>query len=105
MATRLKRFRRHGRAERQAGPRDGRRDVRGDREVPRAQAGQGRAVDRLPIRRLPVRHRGAAVMALQSRFWRLYVSSATSNLADRIGRTALPLLATSYTRSPLLISG
>ncbi|MGI8760257.1 MAG: MFS transporter [Jatrophihabitantaceae bacterium] len=38
-------------------------------------------------------------------FWRLYASSATSNLADGIGRTALPLLATSYTRSPLLISG
>ncbi|MGH8963679.1 MAG: MFS transporter [Jatrophihabitantaceae bacterium] len=38
-------------------------------------------------------------------FWRLYASSATSNLADGIGRTALPLLAAYYTRSPLLISG
>ncbi|PZS34415.1 MAG: MFS transporter [Pseudonocardiales bacterium] len=35
----------------------------------------------------------------------MYASSATSNLADGIGRTALPLLAATYTRSPLLISG
>nr|WP_218860074.1 MFS transporter [Petropleomorpha daqingensis] len=39
------------------------------------------------------------------RFWRLYASSATSNLADGIGRTALPLLAASYTRDPVLVSG
>lgn len=38
-------------------------------------------------------------------FWRLFGSSATSNLADGIGRTAIPLLATSLTRDPLLISG
>ncbi|MEJ7702849.1 MAG: MFS transporter [Geodermatophilaceae bacterium] len=38
-------------------------------------------------------------------FWRLFVSSATSNLADGIGRTALPLIAASLTRDPLLISG
>ena len=38
-------------------------------------------------------------------FWRLYGSSATSNLADGIGKTALPLIAASYTRDPLLISG
>lgn len=38
-------------------------------------------------------------------FWRLYGSSATSNLADGIGKTALPLLAAHYTRNPLLISG
>ena len=44
-------------------------------------------------------------MALPSRFWRFYSSSATSNLADGIGRTALPLLGASYTRSPVLISG
>ncbi len=43
--------------------------------------------------------------ALPSRFWRFYASSATSNLADGIGRTALPLLAASYTRNPVLISG
>jgi Na+/melibiose symporter-like transporter len=45
------------------------------------------------------------VTALGRRFWRLYSSSATSNLADGIGKTALPLLAASYTRSPLLVSG
>jgi MFS family permease len=44
-------------------------------------------------------------MALDRGFWRLYTSSATSNLADGIGRTALPLLAASYTRSPVLIAG
>jgi MFS family permease len=44
-------------------------------------------------------------MALPSRFWRFYGSSATSNLADGIGRTALPLLAATYTRNPVLISG
>jgi MFS family permease len=45
------------------------------------------------------------VTSLDRRFWRLYASSATSNLADGIGRTALPLLAVSYTRSPLLVAG
>src|SRR5919205_97637 len=35
----------------------------------------------------------------------MYASSATSNLADGIGRTALPLLAASYTRDPVLVSG
>jgi MFS family permease len=44
-------------------------------------------------------------MALDPGFRRLYASSATSNLADGIGRTALPLLAASYTRSPVLIAG
>jgi MFS family permease len=43
--------------------------------------------------------------SLGQRFRRLYASSATSNLADGIGRTALPLLAASYTRSPVLIAG
>ena len=42
---------------------------------------------------------------LGPRFWRLYASSATSNLADGIGRTALPLIAASYTRDPVLVSG
>jgi MFS family permease len=45
------------------------------------------------------------VNSLPARFWRLYASSATSNLADGIGRTALPLLAATYTRNPVLISG
>ena len=42
---------------------------------------------------------------LGPRFWRLYASSATSNRADGIGRTALPLLAASYTRDPVLVAG
>lgn len=42
--------------------------------------------------------------AMDGGFWRLYSSSATSNLADGIGRAALPLLATHYTRNPVLIS-
>ena len=41
---------------------------------------------------------------LHAGFWRLYSSSPTSNLADGIGRAALPLLATHYTRNPVLIS-
>jgi len=45
------------------------------------------------------------VRGLGARFWRLYASSATSNLADGIGRTALPLLAASYTRDPVLVAG
>jgi MFS family permease len=45
------------------------------------------------------------VRGLGPRFWRLYASSATSNLADGIGRTALPLLAASYTRDPVLVAG
>jgi len=32
-------------------------------------------------------------------FWRLFISSATSNLADGIGAIALPLLAASLTRN------
>lgn len=43
--------------------------------------------------------------ALGARFWRMYASSATSNLADGIGRTAVPLLAASYTRNPVLVAG
>ncbi|MEV0129024.1 MFS transporter [Dactylosporangium sp. NPDC050688] len=42
---------------------------------------------------------------LGGRFWRLFAASATSNLADGIGRAALPLLAATLTRDPLLISG
>jgi MFS family permease len=45
------------------------------------------------------------VTGLGTRFWRMYASSATSNLADGIGRTALPLLAASYTRDPVLVAG
>ena len=42
---------------------------------------------------------------LGAQFWRLYTASATSNLADGMGRTALPLLGAHYTRNPVLISG
>lgn len=42
---------------------------------------------------------------LGARFWRLYGASATANLADGIGRTALPLLAAAYTHNAVLISG
>jgi MFS family permease len=45
------------------------------------------------------------VTGLGARFWRMYASSATSNLADGIGRTALPLLAASFTRDPVLVAG
>jgi MFS family permease len=45
------------------------------------------------------------VTLLTAQFWRLYASSTVSNLADGIGRTALPLLGATYTRNPILISG
>jgi Na+/melibiose symporter-like transporter len=38
-------------------------------------------------------------------FWRMYAATASSDLADGIGRAALPLAATSYTRDPFLVSG
>ena len=41
---------------------------------------------------------------LGSRFWRLYASSATSNLADGVGRAAVPLIGASFTRDPLALS-
>ncbi|WP_223874753.1 MFS transporter [Salinispora oceanensis] len=37
-------------------------------------------------------------------FWRLFGSSAASNLADGVSRAVVPLLAASLTRDPLLIS-
>ena len=49
--------------------------------------------------------RGSGVTGLGGNFWRMYASSATSNLADGIGRTALPLLAASYTHDPVLVAG
>lgn len=38
-------------------------------------------------------------------FWRLLAASSVSNLADGVARVALPLLATTLTRDPLLIAG
>jgi len=42
---------------------------------------------------------------LGSAFWRLYAASAASNLADGVNRVALPLLATTLTRDPVLVAG
>jgi MFS family permease len=42
---------------------------------------------------------------LGSAFWRLYAASAVSNLADGVNRVALPLLATTLTRDPVLVAG
>jgi MFS family permease len=42
---------------------------------------------------------------MNDRFWRLLGASATSNLADGMGRVALPLLAATLTRDPVLIAG
>jgi MFS family permease len=42
---------------------------------------------------------------LGSTFWRMYAATASSDLADGIGRTALPLAAASYTRDPVIVSG
>jgi MFS family permease len=38
-------------------------------------------------------------------YWRLFGASAMSNLADGVGRAALPLLAATLTRDPVLIAG
>jgi len=47
----------------------------------------------------------AARKGLGSRFWRLALSSGTSNLADGIFKLALPLAAITFTRSPTLVAG
>lgn len=38
-------------------------------------------------------------------YWRLWTSSALSNLADGVFKVALPLVAIDYTRSPVLVAG
>ncbi len=48
-----------------------------------------------PVRRAP----------LSAGFNRLWTAAVTSNLADGIGRTAIPLIATTLTRDPALIAG
>jgi len=45
------------------------------------------------------------VSGLGPRFWRMYAATASSDLADGIGRTALPLAAAAYTRDPVTIAG
>jgi MFS family permease len=41
---------------------------------------------------------------LGGRFWRLWLSTGSSNLADGMGRTAFPLLAVTLTRDPFQVS-
>jgi MFS family permease len=43
-------------------------------------------------------------MKLGPTFWRLWLSTAASNLSDGIGKTAFPLLAALLTRDPLQVS-
>jgi MFS family permease len=43
-------------------------------------------------------------MPLGPAFWRLYVASAVSNLADGVNRVALPLLAATLTRDPVQVA-
>ncbi|MFC7613985.1 hypothetical protein ACFQV2_10880 [Actinokineospora soli] len=42
---------------------------------------------------------------LGTAYWRLWTSSALSNLADGVLKVALPLVAVQTTRSPVLIAG
>lgn len=43
-------------------------------------------------------------MKLSGTFWRLWLSTASSNLGDGIGKTAFPLLAAAITRDPVQVS-
>ncbi|HET9520211.1 MAG TPA: MFS transporter [Candidatus Limnocylindrales bacterium] len=43
-------------------------------------------------------------MKLSNTFWRLWLSTASSNLSDGIGKTAFPLLAAAITRDPVQVS-
>ncbi|MGC7094543.1 MFS transporter [Amycolatopsis lurida] len=45
------------------------------------------------------------MVALGGAYWRLWLSSALSNLADGVFKVALPLVAVGLTRSPALIAG
>ncbi|MDI5981637.1 MFS transporter [Amycolatopsis magusensis] len=45
------------------------------------------------------------MVALGGAYWRLWISSALSNLADGVFKVGLPLVAVSLTRSPTLIAG
>ncbi|GGS70244.1 MFS transporter [Planobispora rosea] len=45
-----------------------------------------------------------APRGLGRRFWTLFSSSTVSNLSDGVGRVALPLLAVTLTRDPVLVS-
>ncbi|AOS65702.1 MFS transporter [Actinoalloteichus hymeniacidonis] len=45
----------------------------------------------------------SAARRLGSRFWTLFSSTTVSNLGDGVGRVALPLLAATLTRDPILV--
>ncbi|UJW29436.1 MFS transporter [Saccharothrix sp. AJ9571] len=45
------------------------------------------------------------MVALGGAYWRLWISSALSNLADGVFKVGLPLVAVGLTRSPALIAG
>jgi len=45
------------------------------------------------------------VTRLGPQFWRMYAATASSDLADGVGRTALPLAAAFYSRNPVVVSG
>lgn len=53
----------------------------------------------------PVTEVEAQRLPLSAGFNRLWTSAIASNLADGIGRTAVPLIATTLTRDPALIAG
>ncbi|MET8333439.1 MFS transporter [Streptosporangium canum] len=59
------------------------------------QAGDQAAPAELPV---------SASGGLGRRFWLLFASSTVSNLGDGIGRIALPLLAVTLTRDPVLVA-
>ncbi|WP_025620056.1 MFS transporter [Salinispora cortesiana] len=56
-----------------------------------------------PERHLPAPRRAAE--KLGTPFWQLWSASAASNLADGIVKLALPLVAVSFTDSPVLVAG
>jgi hypothetical protein len=63
----------------------------------------------IPSRGSDGRHGTGRVVAVSTSlgpaFWRLYAASAVSNLADGINLVALPLLAATLTRDPVLVAG
>lgn len=57
------------------------------------------------VLRTPAAEPAGPTRGLGPGFNRLWLASIASNLADGLGRTAIPLLATTLTSDPLLISG
>ena len=58
-----------------------------------------------PLRTDPAPESRPGRERLGGRYWRLWSASAVSNLADGIVKIALPLVAVSYTDSPVLVAG